>query len=136
MLLSSICLVPRLDPPGTQVVLEEFGKVGGQHSAYFQAAYQAVVDSLRAGGPLKGALYWQNYVPGQTDPAAGGVGKFGVLSSDQAFAVAAANAATVRKLAGSAGRCSKKAPGVTVCAKEGCARSDQRGRGVGGTWCS
>ena len=104
------------------MVLEEFGKVGGQRSAYFQAAYQAVEDSLKSGGPFKGALYWQNYVPGQDDPVAGGVGKFGVLPSDPAFGVAAGNAAALRQQVGSSGQCSKKAPGVTLCTRQGCAQ--------------
>lgn len=49
---------------GRPLLLEEFG-AGGNRDAYFRAAFDAVQASLASGGPLKGALFWQWYAPGQ-----------------------------------------------------------------------
>jgi len=50
---------------GKPLLLEEFGTQKGDRDAYFAAAFSAVEASLKAGGPLKGALFWQFYAPGQ-----------------------------------------------------------------------
>lgn len=50
---------------GKPLIIEEFGTQRAGRDSYFSAAFQAVEASLRAGGPLKGALFWQFYAPGQ-----------------------------------------------------------------------
>lgn len=62
---------PTLPPPadaaslGKPLIIEEFGTQRAGRDAYFSAAFQAVEASLSGGGPLKGALFWQFYAPGQ-----------------------------------------------------------------------
>lgn len=109
---------------GKPLILEEFGKQNGdgQRDAYFQAAYDAVDESLKSGGPLKGALFWQFYAPGQTASPGegGGAGKDGVYAGSSTFDLAKANAATTQALAaGKAAKCTKKAPPAATCGKPG-----------------
>lgn len=54
---------------GKPLIIEEFGTQRAGRDAYFSAAFQAVEASLSAGGPLKGALFWQLYAPGQVGRA-------------------------------------------------------------------
>eukprot|EP00887_Chlorella_sp_A99_P006508 scaffold3.g6508.t1 len=112
---------------GKPVVLEEFGKAidGGGRDAYYQAAFQAVEDSLRSGGPLKGALFWQQlYANGQTasDGEGGGAGKFGVYPDSSTFQLVKANAAAVAQLSARAvTQCSKlAAPLALPACSPGC----------------
>lgn len=85
---------------GKPLVLEEFGKTNTpDRDEYFKAAYEAVEQSMQEGGPLRGALYWQHYVPGQTtewyeqDPVRG---PWGVYREDSAHQYAVSNAAAVK----------------------------------------
>lgn len=46
------------------LVITEFGKslkgaTAGQRDAFFGVAYDAIYSSARAGGPLRGGLFWQ-----------------------------------------------------------------------------
>jgi hypothetical protein len=52
---------------GKPLILEEFGAEANR-DAYFRAAFDAVEESLKSGGALKGALWWQFYAPGQVPP--------------------------------------------------------------------
>mmetsp|Transcript_2474 Transcript_2474/g.8808 ORF Transcript_2474/g.8808 Transcript_2474/m.8808 type:complete len:286 (+) Transcript_2474:898-1755(+) len=71
--------------PGKPFVLEEFGKIvedGVSHSErnkYFSAAYEVAEASAKAGGPLRGTLFWHWYDEGV------GPGKYGVRSSHTTF---------------------------------------------------
>ena len=105
---------------GKPLMLEEFGKEFNGRDGFYQAAYDAVVSSLQQGGPLKGALFWQWYVDGQA-PSVGETsiwdasrGRFGVLTSDSAFALAEQNAADVAGLSNAVGECSEKGPQVSI----------------------
>lgn len=87
---------------GKPVLLEEFGKTNTpDRDEYFKAAYDAVENSIRQGRPLRGALYWQHYIPGQTtewyeqDPVRG---PWGVYREDSAHQIARANAAAIKDL--------------------------------------
>lgn len=88
---------------GKPVLLEEFGKTNTpDRDEYFQTAYDAVETNIREGGPLRGALYWQYYVPGQTtewyeqDPVRG---PWGVYRDDSTHQIAVTNAAAITKSA-------------------------------------
>lgn len=97
---------------GKPLILEEFGKKDGRDD-YFKAAYQAVDDSLKNNGPLKGALFWQLYAKGQqaSKGEGGGAGQFGIYEGDSAFQLAKDNAKTVQQLySGQVSTCSKKGP--------------------------
>ena len=87
---------------GKPVLLEEFGKTNTPDRAdFFKAAYDAVEENVRQGGPLRGALYWQYYVPGQIaewyeeDPIRG---PWGIYREDAAHQIAASNAAAIKNL--------------------------------------
>lgn len=94
------------------LILEEFGKKPSNRDSYYKTAYDAVTSSLKTGGILKGALFWQFYIQGETASKGegGGPGQFGVYDTDSAFGIVKSNAATVTGLnAGRASSCSKKA---------------------------
>ena len=111
-------------------MIEEFGKGGGAaggRDAYFAAVFDAVEASLRSGGPLKGALFWQMLAPGQTASRGegGGAGQFGVYPGDSTWGLARANAAAVAGLAAARpapGACTPRGPpAAPPCADDGCA---------------
>lgn len=58
---------------GKPLIIEEFGAEQNR-DAYFKAAFDEVETSLKSGGPLKGALFWQYYAPGQVRRVAGQTG--------------------------------------------------------------
>jgi mannan endo-1,4-beta-mannosidase len=101
---------------GKPLIFEEFGKQSSQRTEYYQIAYDAVEESLRSGGPLKGALFWQLYVDGQTasQGEGGGAGEFGVYEGDAAFDIAVANAAVVKELATEVTECSSQASPLSL----------------------
>ncbi|KAL4437982.1 hypothetical protein ABPG77_004203 [Micractinium sp. CCAP 211/92] len=109
---------------GKPLIIEEFGTQQAGRDAYFSAAFQAVEASLRARGPLKGALFWQLYAPGQTASAGegGGAGQFGIYPSDATFKLVQANAAAVQQLAAGPplAQCSPGGPSAApACADKG-----------------
>ncbi|KAL4425642.1 hypothetical protein ABPG75_009658 [Micractinium tetrahymenae] len=109
---------------GKPLLIEEFGTQHANRDAYFSAAFQAVEASLKRGGPLKGALFWQFYAPGQTASAGegGGAGQFGIFPSDSTFKLVQANAAAVQQLAAGQplGQCSARGPAAApACADKG-----------------
>lgn len=96
---------------GKPVLFEEFGKADGR-DPFYQAAYDAVENSLKSEGPLKGALFWMMLGDGQ-DECGGNVkdgGLFGVTEGDSAFTIARNSAQASKDLySGPAATCSKKA---------------------------
>lgn len=46
-------------------MLEEFGKFASGREALFRRVYTAAETNAKAGGPLKGAAFWQWYDIGQ-----------------------------------------------------------------------
>ncbi|CAL5227333.1 g10275 [Coccomyxa viridis] len=87
---------------GKPVLLEEFGKwIKGGTSAnlaerdeFYQAVYQEVQNSAQAGGPLKGAAFWNFLADEQQAPAAegGGSGLYGIKVEDSTFSFVHNNA--------------------------------------------
>lgn len=80
--------------------------------------------SLKAGGPLKGALFWQFYAPGQTasEGEGGGSGRFGIYPGDSTFQLIKSNAGAVQQLASAQalGACSPQGPAPAgPCAQTG-----------------
>ncbi|PRW59651.1 nitrilase 2 isoform A [Chlorella sorokiniana] len=107
---------------GKPLIVEEFGAQTNR-DAIFKAVYDAVESSLRSGGALKGAMFWQAYVPGQTASRGegGGAGKFGVYPGSSTFDLVKATAAAVQQLSsGPASSCSKEGPPAAgPCADKG-----------------
>lgn len=102
------------------LVLEEFGKSSTDRDSYYNAVYDAVTSSLKSGGPLKGALFWEFYLPGEmaSKGEGGGSGEFGVYETDSAFSIVKSAAKTMIGLySGAASKCSKKAslPPIPNC---------------------
>lgn len=88
---------------GKPCLLEEFGKENPQRDEYYRIAYDAVDASLREGGSLKGALFWQYYLEGQKATPGeieefGVAGPYGVYKSDSAFDIAKENAKITKEL--------------------------------------
>ena len=96
---------------GKPLIFEEFGKEAKDREIFYKAAYDAVDKSLKSGGPLKGALFWQLY--GNDEAASvgegGGAGKFGVYEGDPVFKLAVQNAEVVKDLSTEVTECSAKA---------------------------
>ena len=96
---------------GKPLIFEEFGaEPGAGREAAFDVAYSAVEASRRAGGPLKGALYWQLYADAQVATPGeraefGDAGPYGVKAGD-------AGRAAERAKAG--GGCGARAPAVAA----------------------
>lgn len=88
--LTASCPAADAQALGKPLILEEFGAETNR-DAIFKAAYQAVEESLRGGGPLKGALFWQFYAPGQVGWTKCGAGCLTELQGNSAACPASAH---------------------------------------------
>jgi mannan endo-1,4-beta-mannosidase len=131
-------------------VLGEFGAWGDRvniasRDGWYRLIYDLLAHDARTGGPVRGALFWQWFAPGQVAPAeemgAGPGGLFGLYETDPAFRHVEAFTQTMQELtqqrSTGGGACGASGPAVVPAPDCSATRVDGiEGTGKEGPVCS